>query len=291
MNKKLKSLLDWVVPSPYFDLYRNVRYGGEVIDPLIARNAALKNRHSDVKRCFVIGNGPSLKTQDLTRLSGEICIAANSFFFHPDHRVVAPRYWCVADSDYQAEKKNSLDWLRELEAHSTGATMLFNPSAAGVLKKYELFKDREIYYISAGLNCNVPEEVILDLSRKINVGLCTVSSFSIPLAIYLGFREIYLIGCDANWHSTGDNANLHFYETNPYFKHWDTNAASRQTMKLSIENELLSIHACFKSHRLIRDKALALGIKIYNATNGGCLDMYPRANYEHLFGHASSEVK
>lgn len=281
MNKqKLRSLLNWIVPSPYFDLYRNIRYGGEVIDPLIARNIALKNRHSGVKRCFVIGNGPSLKTQDLTRLSGEICIVANSFFFHPDHRVVAPRYWCVADPDYQSEKKNSLDWLRELEAHSAGATMLFNPNAAGILKKYELFKDREIYYISAGLNCNVPEEVILDLSRRVNVGMCTVSCFSIPLAIYLGFREIYLIGCDANWLSASDHESLHFYETNKHFTHWDSNAATRQVMGISMEDELRSQYACFKSHRLLRDKALSLGVKIYNATRGGCLDMYPRVVYE-----------
>jgi len=284
-RSRLRAILEWTVPAPYLRLLRRWRSRNRAFESLLAPNAALRNRHAGDGRCFVIGNGPSLKEQDITRLRGEVCIVANSFFLHPDHTVVAPRYWCVADPHYQAEQPNALAWLRELEAHSDGATLFFNPNAAAVLRKHGLFRNRPVHYISAGLACDAPEDVRLDLTRPINVGLCTVSSFAIPLAIYLGFREIYLIGCDANWHVAGDHTPLHFYATNPHFQHWDTNAASRQTLGLSVEEELASQCACFKSHRLLRDYARHRGIAIVNATRGGYLDVYPRVAYESLYNH------
>lgn len=289
MRYPLRKLLPWIIPQPYLKGLKQLLYGRSLApkyEALIAANKSLHNRHANRKRCFVIGNGPSLKTQDITRLKDEICIVANSFFFHPDLRTVVPLYWCVADPDYPTEKPNALAWLRELETHSAAATMFFNPSAATVIEKYALFRDRKVHYIDAGLSCNSSDEVNLDLSSRVNVGACTVSLFSIPLAIYLGFCEVYLIGCDANWLAVGDNVPLHFYETNPYFKHWDTTAATNHAMGLTMEDELRCQYGAFKSHRLIRDKALSMGVRIFNASHGGCLDMYPRVAYETLFSPA-----
>src|SRR6185295_12690269 len=39
--------------------------------PLLKRNEIFRDRHKG-KRCFVIGNGPSLKNQDLSLLADEI---------------------------------------------------------------------------------------------------------------------------------------------------------------------------------------------------------------------------
>ena len=39
----------------------------------------LKNKFKN-KRCFIVGNGPSLTVQDLDRLVGEDCFAANLIF-------------------------------------------------------------------------------------------------------------------------------------------------------------------------------------------------------------------
>src|SRR6476646_10859762 len=66
------------------DIFARLKHsiGSREIEALIARNAELRNRHKERTRCFVIGNGPSLKTQDLTLLKDEITIVANSFFKH-----------------------------------------------------------------------------------------------------------------------------------------------------------------------------------------------------------------
>jgi hypothetical protein len=285
MNRKIvNNVLEWTVPSPFLRLLRRARYRCDPkLNALLRPNKALKNRHAGHHRCFVIGNGPSLKTQNIRLLKDEICIAANSFFLHPDHATVAPAYWCIGDPDYSSGEANALSWLKNLEEKSGKAVMFFHPNAAATLKGHRLFQDRAVHFISAGLDCDNVGQVDLDLSKQINVGRCTVSCLSLPLAIYLGFREIYLIGCDANWHVSDPHQSLHFYETNPHFKHWDTNAGTRAKMGVSAEQDLFAMSLAFKSHRLLRDKALAANVKIINATAGGQLDVYPRINYDELF--------
>ena len=49
---------------------------------LLARNSVFRNRHKG-QRCFVIGNGPSLKTQDLSLLAREITFVMSGFWKHP----------------------------------------------------------------------------------------------------------------------------------------------------------------------------------------------------------------
>ena len=45
---------------------------------LLPRNAAFRDCHKG-QRCFVIGNGPSLKQQDLAPLAQEITLVTNNF--------------------------------------------------------------------------------------------------------------------------------------------------------------------------------------------------------------------
>ena len=51
------------------------------------------------KRIFVIGNGPSLKYDDLEKLkkNKEICIAANKIYLAFDNTKWRPNYLCISD--------------------------------------------------------------------------------------------------------------------------------------------------------------------------------------------------
>ena len=68
--------------------------------PLLERNEVFRNRHQG-QRCFVIGNGPSLKTQDLAPLANEITLVTNTFHIHP---LVGdnwqPSYYFLSDPQY-----------------------------------------------------------------------------------------------------------------------------------------------------------------------------------------------
>ena len=277
-------LRDWLVPPAWRSLLSEIRY--RVRHPetmrLLARNRELARRHADRGRCFVIGNGPSLKTQDVRPLANEIVIVANSFFQHPDHATVAPKYYCVGDGEFVADKPNSVAWLRELEAALPETNLFVLPIAAPTFSKHGLFKQHRVYHIDHIRMARSSAEVRIDFTRPLNVGYSTGTAFCIPLALYLGFREIYLLGFDANWFADVNNGPLHFYETNKYFPHFDRTNSEGHDM----EFQLGSCHVDFMSHKLLRDKATSMGAKIVNATNGGWLDVYPRVHYESLFSVA-----
>lgn len=275
------SVRDWFVPpawmNPLSKIAYRIRYPGHM--RLLTRNRELAGRHRNQGRCFVIGNGPSLKTQDIRPLANETVITANSFFQHPDHRTVAPAYYCVGDGDFVADLPNSVAWLRELENAMPQANLFVLPIARSTFAKHGLFRNHRVYHIDHVRMARDASGVKIDLTQPLNVGHSTGTGFAIPLALYLGFREVYLIGFDANWLADIHNGALHFYETNKYFPQFDRTA----TDGLDMENQLRTAHLEFKSHRLLRDKAVLMGVKIINATNGGWLDMYPRVKYESLF--------
>ena len=57
---------------------------------------SLKNKFKN-KRCFIVGNGPSLTVQDLDRLVGEDCFAANLIFKIFDKTKWRPKFYCIQD--------------------------------------------------------------------------------------------------------------------------------------------------------------------------------------------------
>ena len=178
-----------------------------------------------------------------------------------------------------ADQPHSVAWLRELEAALPQTTLFVSPRALRTFAKHGLFRKHRVRHIDHVRMARSRTQVRIDLTQPVNVGYSTGSSFSIPLALYLGFREIYLIGCDANWIADVNDGIIHFYETNKYFPHFDRTNTEGHDM----EFQLASCHLEFASHRLLRDKASLMGSKIVNATNGGWLDMYPRVHYESLF--------
>jgi hypothetical protein len=279
--REASGLHDWLVPPEWSRLISDIKYriANRAYLQSLRQNREFLKLHSDCRRCFVIGNGPSLKTQDLRPLAKEMVIVANSFFQHPDHRLIAPRYYCVGDPEFVAGHANSIAWLRELEAALPETTLFCPPEAKSIFAKNGLFKHHRVRHMDHVRVARRPEQVRIDLTQPLNVGFSTGTAFSIPLALYLGFPEIYLIGFDANWLEDMHKGAIHFYETNKYFPHFDHTASEGHEM----EGQLSAMGLEFGSHRLLRERAKLMGSRIMNATNGGWLDMYPRVRYESLF--------
>ena len=267
-------LADWVVgPSLQEragDIWRKV-LGKK--NPAIR---ALQDRYAGADRCFVIGNGPSLKTMDLTPLANEVTIGANSFYKHPHAAAVRLKFLCVFDPHFMRDEPRSVDWHRTIGDQLPEASFILHHSASSLVKKHELYAGREIYFVRSGVRTHRAELVDFDFYRPRNVGMTTGSSIAIPLAVFLGFKNIYLIGFDCNWlENTGSS--YHFYDRHDQFPEFDS--VAKDNRGLTYETFLGIIHREFESHRLIREKAESMGVHIHNATNGGLLDVYPRVTY------------
>ena len=88
----------------------------------------------------------------------------------------------------------------------------------------------------------------------------------------MGFKEIYLIGADCNY---SDNKSKHHFID---YGHYDSTYKSAGTRMIY----------AYKVAKKYADKN---NIKIYNATRGGMLEVFPRVNLDELLDLRKKEWK
>jgi hypothetical protein len=270
----LRDLTNWTVPANLQRVLLGLAYSVTGLD--VADNGRLRNRYAG-RRCFVIGNGPSLGAMDLTPLAGEITIGANSFYKHRDAERVGLTFLCIGDEQFMIDEPRAVDWHRIIAEKLPRTGMLLNPRARVLVEKYGLYADREVFYFRRGVVSQYAELVDFDLTKPINVGNTTGTQLAIPLAVYLGCTEIILLGFDCNWLESYTGS-YHFYATHDQFPEFD--ALKTDDRWGRYEDHLIFALRDFEAHRLIAERTAQLGVTVRNATAGGLLDMYPRVRFE-----------
>ena len=103
---------------------------------------------------------------------------------------------------------------------------------------------------------------------------------NLQLAHYMGFKEVFLIGMDFDYiipeSAIIDGANITSTEDDP--NHFDPSyfGAGKKWHDPKLHNVL-------KSYQHIQRVYLEDNRRIYNATKGGKLEVFPRVMYEELF--------
>ena len=244
---------------------------------VLQRNRALRNRHAG-ERCFILATGPSIREQDLTLLQGEICFAVSNFFVHPDFATIQPRYYCVAGYHEPITEAGWIEWLHEMESATGAATMFFNLNDRERIERNGLFSDRQVHYLQFGASRDEISRRGIDLARPV-LGARSVPVMALEIAIYMGFRHIYLLGCDHDW-ILHMNRSSHFYEEE---QHVLVRAGYNEWFNFDWETDFAHMAALWRQYKTIRLCAESCSAEIYNATPGGLLDVFPRVRYESLF--------
>jgi hypothetical protein len=257
-----------------------------------------KNIHSG-ERCFIMGNGPSLNKMDLNKLEGETVFGCNNIFLLFDKIAWRPTYYACVDSRVLPDRADDIDRM----LMETPSITAFFPAEIVEHAEENRFPTRTIippmegrYYFRERANSlnNLPYSMFsIDVDDHI-VQPYTVVITLIQIAAYMGFSEIYLIGCDTNYSvpedalkegttadgrhglaltSTSDNDSNHFDPT--YFgagRKWH----DPQTDKMIMQ------------HGYAREACELLGADVYNATVGGMLEVYLRRDFDSLFDSKSA---
>ncbi len=255
------------------------------VENVLRKNLRLKNIHAG-KRCFLIGNGPSIKTQDLSVLKDEVTIVVNSFFNHTDAKIINPPYWVIADPLYWEQGDI---WfaptLKDAYKMET-ATKLFAPLGGyNLIDNVYLGPLIDIHYFNYGrpaINNKI------DFSQNIPPYGQNVMLVALMLAFHLGCNPIYFIGCDCDFFEFTEET----YNTD-YLHHFYTDSAAEKNI---MENKLMPWHEWKRcndvtksQYKLLHEYASLNGYQVFNATNGGYLETFPRVIYEKLFNWRTSE--
>lgn len=256
------------------------------IAAILDRNQRYKNKHSG-ERCFIVGNGPSIREQDLSLLGNEMVFTVNQIARNPQFYKLNTNYHLWADPDFfKTELVCEGDYqLLRIMKQLPKDTECFFPyhCAVNYINKFELYNDININYYSSSELVNEEEEI--DFTEFIRNG-STVVQYAIRLAIYMGFKEIYLLGCECTTILNVINARTAQYTTVTHGYDIDENEKERARhmyFSLPMEEYYRSECGIMTEYRLIGNYCRRKGIKLVNCTPGGLLEEFPRIEYESIF--------
>ena len=277
----IRAAADWVLPPRVFEVLTtfNPRKLATMSAnrSAVASNRALHDRHAG-ERCFIVGNGPSLREQDLRPLANELVITVSNGFLHEDFDVIAPRYHCVPEiSRASLSEDRAAEWLRRMDDRLSTASIVLDVQEHDLVKREEIFTKRESFFLPLVLNrFSHSREQIYDLSRPAP-RVQSVPVMAIMLAMYMGCESIYLLGCDHDWFVTGKY--LYFFDRrNIDWK--DSFVAEDGTIEATLDEQLPSVVRLWDQYKALRRIAEANEVRIFNATAGGALDLFPRLSLE-----------
>jgi hypothetical protein len=259
-------------PSPFFSR------------PLLPANAKLKDAHRG-RRCFIIGNGPSLKSQDLTPLAGEITIVMNGFLHHPVMERYQPTYYCLADPCYFDRSASSDEFLDRLVGQVTQSHFVVPYAGASQMIEERRVPPERISFVTfAGIlaSSGLPS---LDFTRPIP-SITTCAEMAMLLALHAGCSPIHLLGFDHDW-LAHRGLYTHFYPQKTLENHAVAHGdLGKYPYGVVIESTL----KVWRGYEVIRAFADARGQRIVNCTAGGFLDVFERESYEDVIGSTSTST-
>lgn len=224
-----------------------------------SRFLKLKSFHNKYKgkRCFITCTGPSLTISDLEMLKDEYVFGMNSIALIHDRTDWKPDFYAIQDTNVYENLKDAI--------HSTDNGVIFAPYS--YLRQYNT-PSNWVYWHMCG-SYHLFEMIYLHkyfTKFSNNVYARVYDGYSIAISImqivmYMGFDEIYLLGADCSYLGKQQ----HFVETGVYEP--DNND---MTQKL------------ITSYTTVKQNAEKIGVKIYNATRGGYLELFPRVNLENV---------
>lgn len=213
------------------------------------------------KRCFIVATGPSLRVEDLELLekNNEICISMNRIYNIFKKTTWRPMYYMIQDLKMIDDLKETIAELDLPVKFVSGAS-------------HEYWELKES---SNSIKFNYVNLIEMDkkpffserVDKCIYEGM-TVTYACLQMAVYMGFREIYLLGLDHNYSND-------LYADSNHFTGYDTDKKIRLNTVHIGQNELAYVSA--------RKYAEQHGIKIYNATRGGKLEVFERKDFDSLF--------
>ena len=209
----------------------------------------IRNIHED-KKCFIWGGGPSLKKTNISLLKDEINFGTNSLATAEFADMFD--FFCVYDGGVWNKYQDSIKKL-------TSTVFLGDYAGKRYLANRELSSNKFIQepIIIKKRAQTFDNAKDLDIIKGAYSG-ASVVGFAIQLAHHMGFKKIYLIGCDTDY-------------TNGY---WHTKNAHADAFFGSFVHDVARLMEQYKLLKNIID------CQIINCTVGGKLEVFKRKKLE-----------
>lgn len=242
------------LPDAYFHPWRRES---------IRRLTALKDIHKG-RRAFIIGNGPSLKQTDLSKLKNEITFAMNRFYLAFPDLGFTTSYICVTNDLVVEQFANDL--------------------AALLIPKFIAWRSHKHFPQDMSVK-DIPTFVYTsytgprftgDVRRRVWEG-ATVTNLALQLAYHMGVEKAILVGVDHNFKDKGQ-ANKTVVSEGDDQNHFMPNYFGK-----GVKWQLPDLDTSEIGYTFAREAYQRAGREVVDATVGGKLNIFPKVDYNSLF--------
>lgn len=213
------------------------------------------------QRCFIIGNGPSLKHMDLGRLKGEFTFGMNRIYLlFPKLGFQTNFYVAINDLVIQqcAADIAALSGPRFLAWHSNRHFQRF---PRDMIFLYTTYTGPRFSY---------------DMTRRVWEG-ATVTNVALQLAFYMGFSQVILIGVDHSFASRGAPNETVVSDGG------DADHFSPDYFGKGFRWQLPDLETSEVGYRFAERAYRTAGRQVLDATAGGKLTVFPKVDYNSVF--------
>ena len=277
----MKNTLKKITPTPLWNLARDTVITARHIPDLPSAYfhpwrkksmnslAELKDKYRG-ERCFIIGNGPSLRKTDVSKLKDEYTFGMNRIYLAFEEWGFQTTFLASVNDlviEQCVDDFLSLDMPRFFSWRSH---KYFQPSTRRAEPVEALTLPTFLYTTYDGM------KFARDVSRRVWEG-ATVTNICLQLAYHMGFEQVILIGVDHSFKSKGE-ANKTITSDGDDPNHFDPRYFGKgfrwqlPDLDMSEIAYLMARKAYEKDNRQILD-----------ATIGGKLTIFEKAEYDSLF--------
>ncbi len=263
--------LKQITPSPLWDFARTTWYGlhraaqwpAATFHPWrrdsLRQLAALKDAHRG-ERCFILGNGPSLKKTDLSKLRDEKTFGMNRIYLMFSELGFPTSYYLSVNSLVVEQCAKDIRTLPVPKFISWRSHHLIQPTADTVFL--------HTTYTGPGF--------AHDARGRLWEG-ATVTYVALQLAFHMGFEQAILIGVDHSFTTKGKpNTTVVSQGDDP--DHFNSSYFGK-----GFRWQLPDLDTSEKGYLLARQAYQQAGRQVLDATIAGKLTIFPKVDYNSLF--------
>ena len=216
------------------------------------------------RQCIVVGNGPSLKIEDLEKIGqlGIPAFACNRIYLAFSNTAWRPTYYFISDERLISDYNKQRDLFQ-------GIHCFFPKKYSSIVEAGEFYNELMYAYREEGrFSCNAAKGIYAGGS---------VTTEMIQFAYYMGYKEIYLIGVDFNYivnKPQDDHSYVYQGENNYFIQGYLKKGEIAGTPDIELN---------LRAFRAAKEAIEKQGRIIQNATRGGKLEVFDRADLYELF--------
>ncbi|MFA6540136.1 MAG: 6-hydroxymethylpterin diphosphokinase MptE-like protein [Bacteroidota bacterium] len=277
----IKSKFKYIIREEGFSIFirRTFSFGLFYLKLFLYWNIFDKSHFSNIKnlhsggRIFILGNGPSLNKTELYLLKNEQVLCSNRFMLMLERLDFVPQYYSCIDDRVLSTISTDIFNL------SSKVQYMFLPlihpsSGKNFFKFYKNIKN--VYWLILsrfGYSLDLP---YVGINKS-------VTNCSLQIAAFMGFSEIYLLGVDMDYddHKSVTKENSRDWTSK---KDDDPNHFDPRYFGKGTQYHHPRLDETFKKWEEAESFFEKKGVKIYNATVGGKLEIFERVKLKDVIG-------